>query len=238
MGNRQSGDLAESEGHLSWKASVMWALTPLLTLGWGAGFSFTYAAVRLRSRAMGIAAAAYISLGAISFLLVNASRSDSDWQGGTGTALALALMAVGTAHAFAFRRNLIDPTSQFRRSVAGLAGDQAVAIASAKTQLRRRNEAREILAADPVLAHQLRIGRPDLPRRFDDGGLVDVNHAAARALATVPGIDPDLANRIVGTRDDVGGFNSLEDLSITLGVSPQRLDIAKMYLVFPGVLSV
>ena len=33
---------------ISLSLSVLWALVPLLTLGWGTGFAFAYAAIRLR----------------------------------------------------------------------------------------------------------------------------------------------------------------------------------------------
>jgi len=65
-------------------------------------------------------------------------------------------------------------------------------------------------------AWELRIGRPDLQRAFDDGGLVDVNHAPVEDIADLPGIDADTARRIVATRDGVGGFSSLEDLGMTM----------------------
>ena len=34
-----------------------------------------------------------------------------------------------------------------------------------------------------MLARELRIGRPDLPRQYDDGGLVDVNNVPVGVLA-------------------------------------------------------
>src|SRR5205807_9221841 len=83
--------------------SVVWALVPLLTLGWGTGFSFTYAAVRLRSWALGAMAGVYFALGLASFLLVSSSNSENQWQGDLGAAIALTLIALGTAHAFAVR---------------------------------------------------------------------------------------------------------------------------------------
>ena len=45
----------------------------------------------------------------------------------------------------------------------------------------KREEAREIARRDPQMARDLRIGRPDLPRQYDDGGLVDVNSAPSRS---------------------------------------------------------
>jgi DNA uptake protein ComE-like DNA-binding protein len=62
--------------------------------------------------------------------------------------------------------------------------------------------------------------------------LVDANHASAGALAQLPGIGPSIANKIVVTRDGVGGFIGLDDLSLTLGISPTALDEAAEFLVF------
>jgi hypothetical protein len=212
--------------------SVLWALVPLLTLGWGTGFSFTYAAIRLRDRVLGAWAAAYFVVGLTSFLLVASSETGSGWEGDVGAALALLLMAGGSAHAFALRPQLSERRSKrwYRPRVGS---EQELALTEAKAELERRREAREILSADPQLARQLCIGRPDLPRRFKDGGLVDANHAPATALAMLPGIGASLANGIVTTRGSVGGFSDLTDMSMTLGVAPQTLDEAAEFLVFP-----
>ena len=50
--------------------------------------------------------------------------------------------------------------------------------------MRLRREARRLQQDNPVLAQELKIGRPDLPRGYDDGGLVDVNHVPAAILAS------------------------------------------------------
>ncbi len=228
----QRRDKIDRGGHregLSPLLSVLWALVPLLTFGWGTGFSFTYAAIRLRSWAFGAFAGVYFALGIVSFTLVGSNPSESAWSN-FGAAMVISLMALGTAHAFGIRRRL---TGQPEPVMVEMSGEQEQAIAEAKTELQRRHEAREILRTDPELAHQLCIGRPDLPHRYKDGGLVDANHASAAALAPLPGIGPSLADRIVATRDGVGGFDDLNDLSVTLGITPQILDEAGPFLVFP-----
>ncbi|MER6734463.1 helix-hairpin-helix domain-containing protein [Streptomyces puniciscabiei] len=78
----------------------------------------------------------------------------------------------------------------------------------------RRDEARALAQGDPVLAHDLRIGRPDLPRQYDDGGLVDLNSAPAHAIATACSIEPSLAERIVTTRQELGSFSSLDEVFV------------------------
>ena len=68
--------------------SVLWALVPLVTLGWGTGFSFAYAAVRLRDAALGWWAAGYFVAGAASLALLGASDSQGgDWRGTLGALL-------------------------------------------------------------------------------------------------------------------------------------------------------
>jgi len=206
---------------LSQVLSVIWAVIPVPTLGWGAPFTFTYAAIRLRSRALGWCAALYGAVTVASVYLVGGPESDTNWQANLGTGLAFVLMAVATAHGFAIRSRLL-PTRT----------SQQLAIDEAKERLRLREQARQIAATNPRLADELQIGRPELRRRFDDGGLVDVNHAALATLSDVPGIDGSLAHRIVSMRDDIGGFESLNDLSTVLDVPPQVFDHAADILIF------
>ncbi|MEJ2866931.1 helix-hairpin-helix domain-containing protein [Actinomycetospora sp. OC33-EN08] len=88
--------------------------------------------------------------------------------------------------------------------------DPAVTRALAARQ--RRQEARRIVAEDPLLARELRIGRPDQPRDYDDGGLVDLNSAPAPALASVCDLSPEQAGRIVQARQAAGRFAGVEDV--------------------------
>jgi DNA uptake protein ComE-like DNA-binding protein len=60
-------------------------------------------------------------------------------------------------------------------------------------------------------------------RGFSDGGLVDVNHAAAAELSLLPGIGPELAQRIVVDRRDRGPFRTADELVQRGLVSPRAL---------------
>jgi DNA uptake protein ComE-like DNA-binding protein len=204
-------------------ASVVWALIPVLTLGWGAPFTFTYAALRLRSRALGFCAGAY-GVAAVVSLYLGGNDNDNSWQSNVGVAVALLAGGVGTAQAFAIRGRL----------VAGKQG-QGVndsALGHATHQLRLREQARSIVATNPTLAHELQIGRPDRSRHFDDGGLVDVNHVPPAYLVQMAGIDAPTAERIAELRDGIGGFTSVDDLSVTLGLRPTALDPVASRLIF------
>ena len=68
----------------------------------------------------------------------------------------------------------------------------------------RREQARRLLHDHPETARQLAVGRPDLPRWFDDGGLVDVNQVPAAVLAELPGVSPETAHAVVAGREAHG----------------------------------
>jgi hypothetical protein len=63
---------------------------------------------------------------------------------------------------------------------------------------------------DPLLARDLKIGRPDLARTYD-GCLVDLNSAPAPIIADVCGLDPATGEDIAG-RTSTGGFLAVDDL--------------------------
>ena len=49
---------------------------------------------------------------------------------------------------------------------------------------------------------------------------------------SIPGIDSDLAKRIVATRSDVGRFTSADDLEVTLHLPPALLEPAHDLMIF------
>ena len=86
--------------------SVVWALIPALTFGWGAPFTFTYAALGLRSKALGLCAGAYGVATVVSFYLAG-NDNENSWQSNAGVAIALLAGSVATAQAFAIRGHLV-----------------------------------------------------------------------------------------------------------------------------------
>jgi len=200
------------------RPGVLWALVPLATLGVGSAAAFVYVSLRYHRPRFLIAAVGYaFALGAAVTLMALSSALTV----GIGLSLLLVCMGVATAHALAVRRD-----------VAIEVDDNDLHVAAAKERLRRRGEARKLAASDPALANELGIGRPDLPGPFDDGGLVDVNHSPVAVLAELPGIDEPTARRIVTTRSELGGFTSLDDMSVTLDLPPHRLDAISDRLLF------
>jgi Helix-hairpin-helix motif len=112
----------------------------------------------------------------------------------------------------------------------GNANAQAIAAANIRRDLRRR--AREQAAQDPALARELRIGRPDLPRQYDDGGLVDLNHAPVPVLTALSGVTLEIAERIVSMREHVGCFSSAEELVATVDLHPDLTPELKEYGIY------
>jgi len=167
-------------------------------VGFLAAVPFAHAAIRLKQPRMWAVTAAY---GAGTLVALVFSTGPEGGQGDEVLGyLVIALMIVATVHAFALRRRVFAPSQQ-----------QEV-IAAALAARRRRERARAITVRDPALARELRIGRPDLPRQFDDGGLIDVNHVPAQVLVGKLGLSPEQAAQVAETRERLGGLTGPEEL--------------------------
>ncbi|RKS74746.1 DNA uptake protein ComE-like DNA-binding protein [Actinomadura pelletieri DSM 43383] len=192
--------------------SVTWAALPFLTLGYATPFTFAAAALWRRSVHLLVSTAAYLGVFVVMLFLLPDLRKDGGAEGMVGVLLFI-LAVVGCAHAFLIRRRVFDPH--------GLSAvDNEAVVEQVKRRRLLRDKARELAETDPGLAKELRIGRPDLPRQYNDGGLVDVNHAPAEALTLLPGITPELAAKIERVRAETGGFMSAEELSAVAGLPP------------------
>jgi DNA uptake protein ComE-like DNA-binding protein len=146
---------------------------------------------------------AYFAAIAVGFSLP--STEGGRWDGVVASLLLLTAVG-GAVHGALLRQ----PTGVTAAADA-LASPVAV---RAVEQRVRREQARQLAERYPQIARQLGIGRPDLPRYFDDGGLVDVNGAPGHVLAAVPGVGAELARRIVAEREAVGPFGSVDELLI------------------------
>lgn len=204
--------------------SVTWAALPFLTLGFGTPFTFAAALLWRRSLHLLVSTAVYAGTFALMLSLLSGTGED---QGAVRIAgmLMSVLAVVGCGHAFLIRRRVFDPH--------GLSGvDNEAVVERVKRQRLLREKARALASSDPGLAKELRIGRPDLPRQYNDGGLVDVNHAPARALTLLPGITAELAAVIERVRAETGGFVSAEELSAVAGLPPSLTGDLADYAVF------
>jgi Helix-hairpin-helix motif len=198
---------------LSW----LWALSPLITLGFSTPITFGIAAARTRSLHFYLATAVYTTLIILGFELPNETIGFTCWD---------INWLAGAVHALVVRSSVFPPP----RTRPEAAIETAMNAAKERRELRRK--ARDIVAGDPGLARELGIGRPDLDRPFDDGGLIDVNTAPAAVLAQLQGITPELADRIVRVREARGPYRSLEDLSVFADLPPALTDQLADHLLF------
>jgi len=202
--------------------SILWALLPLLTWGLLAPVPFVHAAIRLRTVGMWVVAAIYVLAWAVvgpAGILVQ----DDDLSEAVAAFSQLGLVVAATANAFVLRGRVFPPPS---------VGDPAVAAALAARE--RRERARAITTSDPGLARELRIGRPDLPREFDDGGLVDVNHVPAPVLVDRLGLSEEEAARVVEARERLGRFGSPAELEVYAELPDATVEAVRDRLLFLG----
>lgn len=196
-----------------------WTSVPLWSFGLLAWVPFFRRAIYTRQRNDWLLTAGYFAASTAEVVLLAQTESDG------GGFLAVMLMAAAAIHtAVLYRR----PAA----AVVAAADPSAEALAEATRAGKRRAEARRIVENDPVLARDLRIGRPDLPRAFDDGGVVDANHASAETLARALGWTLAEADAIVEARERTGCFSSLAELTAYADLDPQRIDAVADLLVF------
>jgi hypothetical protein len=122
-----------------------------------------------------------------------------------GGLLAIATIALGCVQQAPLRREVY-------RGASPPAHEQVdPALAVALEARKRRADARQLAERDPLLARDLKIGRPDLPHTFDDGGLVDLNSAPAKVIADVCDLDAATGEDITTARPP-GGFMAVDDI--------------------------
>ena len=210
--------------------ALWWASVPVWSIGILSCVPFFVRAVATK-RARDWAVTGVYFVGSAAMLTLasaggspNPSATDNTLDG-IGGGIALLLMGIGAAHAAILFRQPALPLST------AVNANQAAIIAAQET-VQRRAEARRIVETDPALARDLKIGRPELPRTYDDGGLVDVNHVSAEVLVLALDWTPDEAQAVIEARENMGGFSSSAELGVYTTISPDRLDAVADLLLF------
>jgi hypothetical protein len=101
---------------------------------------------------------------------------------------------------------------------------QASGSAEEDQRRRRRAEYRRLINTDINLARSMSVGRPDLQRSYDDGGLLDLNSLSVEALVRF-GVPVDEAARIVNARQ-VGRFSTLDEVAMRCSLT--RTTVARL----------
>ena len=184
---------------------ILFTLNPF----WTQWVSFLYAGLRGRRRRWVLYAGVYFLLDVVSFVLIDQA---SPWDD-IGVALVMALWAIAFIHALMIRREYLVRMDVLNDPRLERAEDAEL----------RRAVAAELARRQPELARDSGLGRPDLPNAMH-ADLVDLNHASVRAIAELPGVDVELAKRIVVAREQVDGFSSIYDLGALLELPADVVD--------------
>lgn len=204
-------------GPLRWFAEGGWYyLVVVATIGLFSFVPFVHAAIRLRSPLTALWAALYA--GALAVLVAFNDEIPA-------VGLYPYLMGAAACVQLTFLRRRVWPRSaDEQRSARSAELSEDPAVDAVLVARQRRAEARRIAAEDPLLAHELAIGRPDLARSYDDGGLVDLNAAPAEALVQFCGLDAAVAEEIVRAREHGIRFATVEDVFAFVDVAPHLWD--------------
>ena len=220
---------AAGAGGTSRLGRLGWASVPVWSLGLLAFAPFLRLAVARRGRkdwAIFIGYVLAVILEIVVLSVVGNSGRMSDVAGG----LVIVLMGGAAVHSY-----LAFGGDQARAAVAGTATAERLnreALATARSRMERRREAREIASKNPVLGRELRIGRPDLAREYDDGGLVDVNQVPGTFLQSSLGLSPGEAAAVLAARDKIGRFTSADEVTTYAQLPPDRLDDVRDWMIF------
>ncbi|TDP97174.1 hypothetical protein EV186_103135 [Labedaea rhizosphaerae] len=178
---------------------------------------FVHAGGRLGwSRPVARNAVVFAAAGAVICVLISLAPTGPDGRPATGAGQVISSIGVGLAMVAIAVACLLQ--APLRRRVffgeqpkpAGPPVDPAVAAVLAAR--KRREEARELVRTDPMMARELHIGRPDRNGTYDDGGLVDLASAPAPVIATVCEIDEAVAQSIVDMRERGPGLHTVDDV--------------------------
>jgi hypothetical protein len=204
------------------------ASIPVWSLGFLAFVPFLILAVARKRRKDWLILAGYVVAVAAEIVAISISGQSHGASSVVAGGLVIALMGGAATHAFV-DYDLTRPGTT-PPGTTGEANEQAMAAAHAR--MKRREEARAIAARDPVLRSELRIGRPDLTRSYDDGGLVDVNQVPSWVLSSHLGLSPQEAAAVVAARANLGRFVSPAEVSQYAQFAPDRLDAIGDWMIF------
>lgn len=222
---------ARSRRRLVTVGGFAWAFIPLLTCGFGAPVAFAIAVGRRRDTMtiVGLVLYSAILLAGCGSIGAYDYEETPKWAT-VAFNTAISLTALGaTAHLLLIRSLVWAPIAPAAAPVpvARLSNEEVLDRAR-----RLRAQARRTAEADPMLAKRLGVGRPDLPRQFDDGGLVDLNHAPMRVLVTLPGVTERSARQILDRVAGTGPFASLGEVMLVVEISPSFEHHLREYCVF------
>lgn len=190
--------------------ATWWIWLPLVSASFVTWVAFLYAGSHARRRSWRLAGVGYLALVVVEIVLLSLGSNGVATAGGL---VILFTWVGGFAHALAIRATYL------RR----IADPEQTLLEAAEARVRVRENALKLVRDDPRRAKALGVGRPDLELSFD-GGVVDLNSAPAQVVATLPNFTIELAHRLIGVREAVGGFASLDDFGLVMKLPAPLLD--------------
>ncbi|MEU1889393.1 AfsR/SARP family transcriptional regulator [Micromonospora rifamycinica] len=212
-------------------ATVVGTALVLLSFGCVTWLVILGYAIWRRSWRLAVAGVGYLA--ATSWLVYDIARFDPavqapGWQAFLGLGLVLLCWPVGAGHVLLLSRRV------WGAITSRAAGPQL----RAEEQRVRREQARYLLHHHPASRYQFAIGRPDLFRTFDDGGLIDVNAVADQVLLTLAELTEPQGRQVVMDRWLRGPYGSMEELAGRCALPLATTEALRDVLVFlppPGV---
>jgi hypothetical protein len=210
---------------------ILWASVPIWSIGFLSFVPFlAYAVIQRRAKDWAVFAA-YLAATVALIVVLSAFKSGSSGSSAVGGLLIVLAGCAAVHAAIVFRPS---------RGLSSLGASMPLsprqrnreAVAQARSRIERRKDARHLVATNPSLARDLRIGRPDLPREYDDGGLVDVNHVPAAVLAAPLGLSAAEVSDVLAARDKLSRFASADELCAYTSLSPDRVDELRDLMIF------
>ncbi|MDX6258716.1 MAG: family transcriptional regulator, regulator of embCAB operon [Kribbellaceae bacterium] len=203
----------------AWKVVLLkflGAAVPVVTVGLGGWLMTGLVAIKRRSAFLGLSAVGYLAVTAFYIFYVLASDEPELTNGQVVATMVYLLANVLCAFQAAvvigsplYRKPKQNPYFLQPQQPPRVGHPQAFGLAPDPL---RRSQARQLAAEQPALARSLGIGRPDLGRQYDDGGLIDLNDAPADLIDTLPGITGRQAAAIVVSRAQQGRFRLVDEL--------------------------
>ena len=209
---------------------VWWASVPVWSIGFLSPVPFLVYAIIHRTRRDWAVFAGYLAATVAMVVALGAAGSNDAATAGVGGFIIALAGCAATHAAVLFRPSRGVP--QLSGAPLSMRQRNQAAVAAAKDKLERRKEARHLVATNPALARDLKIGRPDLPREYDDGGLVDVNHVPVGVFSAGLGLTPIEARDVLAARDKLGRFVSAEEICKYTQLSPDRVDELRDLMIF------
>lgn len=115
-------------------------------------------------------------------------------------------------------------------------GRSAPTLPGAQAEMQRRTlraQYRQLAEADQGMAVSMRVGRPDLARDYDDGGLLHLNSLDERYLVDRTPLRADEVHALVSARRSLGRFSSFEEISgLVSGLDASSIEWLREHAVF------